>query len=407
MGQLKVDMLKPGMVLMDDVKDINTRLLMKKGQAIAPNHIKILKMWGISEVAIQGVEEKTDPASDTDDPDLLDRIQEDTAYIFQHVDCNHPALSEIFRLAVIYRCHNNIFSVRCDDHARAAFKAESPVTVNLRRKIQQRKIKLPEMPSIVFELNEVISDPAASANDIAQVVDKSPSLTALLLKIVNSSFYGFPAQIDTISRAVAVIGTKEISSLAMGISTITLFKDIPRDVLDMAAFIKHSLATGIIARIIAAHKNMPQTEQLFVSGLLHDLGRLIVYRYYPDIARRLLNQALTDKTQLFDIESGILGCNHVQLGKYLLQKWRLPLSLENNLYYHHEPSKADNQAQAAVVHVADLMVNALGIGSSGNHFVPPFDTEAWEHLDVSPSCFEAVITQATHQLVTLETHLQI
>ncbi|NIV98483.1 HDOD domain-containing protein, partial [Candidatus Saccharibacteria bacterium] len=145
------------------------------------------------------------------------------------------------------------------------------------QRLTKEKITLPEIPSIVFELNEVIANPLSSAEDIAQVVNRSPSLTALLLKIVNSPFYGFPSKIDKISLAVTLIGTREISGLALGISLVSLFNNIPKELLSMYSFLRHSLACGIFSRILAAHKSLPQTEQLFVSGLLHDLGRLILY----------------------------------------------------------------------------------------------------------------------------------
>ena len=141
---------------------------------------------------------------------------------------------------------------------------------------------MPEIPSVVFELNEVISNPMSSAEQIAEVVNRSPSLTALLLKIVNSSFYGFPSKIGKVSHAVTLIGTREISSLALGISILSLFKNIPKNIFDMYSFLKHSLACGILSRVLAAHLNSSQTEQLFVSGLLHDLGRLILYIHFPE-----------------------------------------------------------------------------------------------------------------------------
>ena len=104
----------------------------------------------------------------------------------------------------------------------------------------------------------VITDPFATSNDVAQVVNKSPSLAALLLRIVNSAYYGFPSKIDRISRAVTIIGTKEISGLALGISVMRVFSDIPKEVIDMQAFIRHSLACGMLARILAALKNLQQ-----------------------------------------------------------------------------------------------------------------------------------------------------
>ena len=404
---VKVDKLCADTLLGDDVRDINARLLFKKGQRIEARHIKILKMWGITEVLVKGEANEADSSEDSLDPLLLEKTKEATTHVFKYVDLTHPAIAEIFRLAVAFRSQCKKWNQPHAIDAAADVSANETNAFDLQRKIERQEIKLPEIPSIVFELNEVIADPVASADDIAQVVNKSPSLAVLLLKIVNSPFYGFPAQIDTITRAVAIIGTKEISSLALGICTITMFKNIPRHIIDMPSFLKHSLACGIVARIVAAHKNILQTEQLFVAGLLHDLGRLVVYQYYPDQATHLLNRSLAGDQPLYEVEREYLGCHHTDIGQHLLQQWKLPITLENILFYHHCPSQADNQMQAAIVHLADIMVNALGLGSSGNRFVPRFDQEAWNHLNLSPGCYEAIIEQARHQLSAIETYLQI
>jgi HD-like signal output (HDOD) protein len=278
--------------------------------------------------------------------------------------------------------------------------------LDVREKILNKEIKLPEIPSIVFELNEVIVDPLASTDNIAQVVNKSPSLTALLLRIVNSPFYGFPSKIESISRAVTIIGTREISSLALGISMITNFEGIPKQVLDMYAFLRHGLACGIISRLLAAHKNVPQTEQLFVSGLLHDIGRLIVYKYFPDQAKLLLSACRTSNGLLYEEEGVYLGCKHTDIGKYLLKEWKLPPALESNIFYHHNPSSAPDPTSATIVHLADIIVNGLGIGSSGEILVPCLDCEAWNGLGLSPSSFDVIVGQAIHQMVALESVLE-
>ncbi len=87
---------------------------------------------------------------------------------------------------------------------------------------------------------------------------------------------------------MSLIGTREISGLALGISVLSIFKNIPKETIDMHSFLRHSLACGLLSRVFAAHKNIPQTEQMFVSGLLHDLGRLILYIYFPDESRNIL-----------------------------------------------------------------------------------------------------------------------
>ena len=174
----------------------------------------------------------------------------------------------------------------------------------------------------------------------------------------------------------------------------------------MHSFLKHSLACGILSRIIAAQKNFGQTEQLFVSGLLHDLGRLILYLYFAEESRNILSRSRNSNKLLYKEEHDYLGYDHAQVGKQLMEQWKLPLILENNVLYHHKPSEAQQPIPATIVHLADIIVNSLGIGSSGEKYVPPLDAAAWENLDLPPSSFETVIGQATHQFYSLESILQ-
>jgi HD-like signal output (HDOD) protein len=186
-----------------------------------------------------------------------------------------------------------------------------------------------------------------------------------------------------------------------------LFKNIPKEILNMYSFLRHSLACGIISRILAAHKSIPQTEQLFVSGLLHDLGRLILYSYFPEEARNIIGRARSTNMLLYLQENDSLGCNHTHIVKQLLKQWKLPMVLENNVFYHHGPSKATQPVPATLVHLADIITNSLGIGTSGERFVPPLDNEAWDNLGLSPTCFDIVVKQATHQFFALESMLEI
>lgn len=405
MGMVHVDNLEVDMVLSENVKDINSRLLLAKGQKIQSKHIRIFKIWGIAEVNVTGGQDGDKISESNIDPDKLEKITEETKYIFKHVDLSHPAIQELFRISLLYRNRQeindgeNITLAHGDD-----LKDHSIYDVN--KMIANKEIKLPEMPSTAFELNEIVEDPTASVHSIAEVVNKSPSLATLLLRIVNSSFYGFPSKIDNISRAVTIIGTREITGLALGLSIVKAFKDIPKEIIDMSSFLRHSIACGIISRILTANKNIPETEQMFVSGLLHDIGRLIIYQYFPDQAKILLSLSATSDKLLYQQENSLLGGNHTLIGKYLLKTWKLPLELENNIFFHHNPSAAHDPIKAAIVHLADIMVNALSLGSSGERFVPPLDYKAWDNLGISPRSFETIIRHATHQLVPLESFFQ-
>ena len=406
MGLVHVDNLEADMVLSEDVRDIKYRLLLTKGQKIQSKHIRIFKIWGITEVNVVG--ESLNKKNLTEihiDPDKLERITEETEFHFKHVDLSHPAIKELFRISLLHRSQQevdireNIIPTATDDIKKQSIS-------DVKKMIAGREIKLPEMPSTAFELNEIVADPTASAHSIAEVVNKSPSLATLLLKIVNSSLYGFPSKINNISRAVTIIGTREITGLALGLSIVKAFKDIPKEVIDISSFLRHSIACGIISRILAAKKNISQTEQMFVAGLLHDIGRLIIYQYFPDQAMTLLSLAAASDNLVYQQENQILGGNHSLIGQYLLKEWKLPFELQNNIFFHHNPSDAPDPVMATIIHLADIMVNALKLGSSGERFVPFFDEKAYEILEISPGSFETIIQHTIHQLVPLESFFQ-
>ncbi len=407
MGIIHINQLKPGMILDEEVRDINGRLLLKSNKQIQTAHIRIFKIWGITEVNIRGNNAGKDVSASSVDPQQIEKIKESTLDLFRYVDLEHPAIKEIFRISILFRSTYDLAEQESNIHLAEIDSKQTKIKNGFLQKLTQESITLPEIPSIVFELNEVIANPLSSAEDIAQVVQRSPSLTALLLKIVNSPFYGFPSKIDKISLAVTLIGTREISGLALGISIVSMFNNIPKEILSMYSFLRHSLACGIISRILAAHKSIPQTEQLFVSGLLHDLGRLILYSYFPEESLNILSRARLSDRLLYQQENDYLGCNHTHLVKQLLQEWKLPMVLENNVFYHHRPSDAQQPIPATLVHLADVITNSLGIGTSGERYVPPLDNAAWESLGLSPTCFDVVIKQATHQFFALESMLDV
>jgi HD-like signal output (HDOD) protein len=328
---VQTDKLKPGQILAEEVRDINGRLLLAKGNEIQSNHIRIFKIWGISEVNISGVRGCKDNLDSRLDLGLVEQVHENMKFLCRHVDLEHPAIKEIFKIAVQFRCRHNLVEPQGSLQVVTTEFSHEPQKINLLEEMNKKMIILPEVPSVVFELNEVIANPMSSAENIAQVVNRSPSLTALLLKIVNSSFYGFPSKIDKISHAVTLIGTREISGLALGISILSIFKNIPKEIIDMHSFLKHSLACGILSRVLAAHLNANQTEQLFVSGLLHDLGRLILYIYFPIESHDIITRSRNGSMIMCQAEQDYLGCDHAKVGQQLMKQWKLPMILESNV----------------------------------------------------------------------------
>jgi putative nucleotidyltransferase with HDIG domain len=402
MGRVSVDDLRPGMILSEDVRDINSRLLLSKNQEITPKQIRILKIWGVTEVAMidRGeVDRREDPYINDE---IRQQVQHTTKTIFKNIDLEHPAVAEVFRLSVLHRCRNYRLSDNGDIKSSSDDLPAKLAPTDIRKKFERLKLTLPEIPTIVSDLNRVSADPFSSANDIAKIVRKSPSLTAILLRIVNSAFYGFPFKIDNIPRAITLIGSREITGLALGISVMKYFKDVSRKDIDMNSFLMHSLACGLVCRILASQMNMTQTEQMFVAGLLHDIGRLVIYKYFPDQTKILFTVVKNESQSLYNAEKSCLRCRHPEVGKILLNKWKLPKSLTDSVYFHHRPANSYDPVQAGIVHIADIVINGLGLGSSGEKTIPRFDESVWEKLKITPSIFKPVIDQVIHQLADFE-----
>ncbi|MCJ8499579.1 HDOD domain-containing protein [Desulfatitalea alkaliphila] len=403
---VKVEEVAQGMVLSEDVRDINARLLLAKGQTIEGRHLRMLKMWGVFEVAVAGSDPDPETRGDAPDDALADRASQAIDRSFAALDRDHPAIREVMRLALRHR-PRHFDDKHAPEEEDGAEPAEAPDSDGLLTRMARIDVQLPEVPSLVYELNDIIADPLSSSGEIARVVNKSPSLAALLLKIVNSAFYGFRSKIDSISRAVTLIGSKEVSHLALGITIMEAFKSIPRRVIDVPAVLEHNLACGIVARIIAAHgKIAAHTEQIFVSGMLHDIGRLVLCKYFPRHAMATMAHARRLQQPLLKSEQALLGTTHARLGKMLLQKWKLPYALENNVACHHNPAAAINPEMAAALQMADIVVHALGVGNSGEEILPAFDAGAWDKVRMPAGAFGAVIQQAGRQLETFREVLQ-
>ncbi len=400
MSVVALDKLQEGVVLNTDVRDNNGRLILSKGKRIDAAHIRLFRIWGVAEVDIEGERDTAAPgAGDKDAGPVNQRIKSEhtVEMILQNLDARHPAIETIFRAAVEYRSQNDLL---------IAFGPRQPLSENFKlnlasgieTQVQFAEVQLPESPEIVTAYNKVLADPLSSANDIAAVVHRSPSLAALLLKIANSPLYGFMSRIDTISRAVTLLGTREIGELVTGISIMRFFRDIPAELIDMGTFLKHSLACGILSRILAARKNLQNTERLFVAGLLHDIGRLIWYRYFSEQAKLSLYMAKSTGLPLYEIEDECLGINHGQMAGYLLTKWQLPPALANIIIYHHRPSRSPNSVEAGIVHMADIAINALGLGHSGEHIIARFEHQVWDRLNIAPNALATAMDQTIEQL---------
>ena len=406
MIRVKLADLVPGMVTASDVFTTEGRFLLPAGSVLTERSIRLLKAWGLVEAVVDhdgplpGGHDGRDA-----DPRILAEAREINKKRFMHTNPYHPAIIELERLSAVRRAGYTAEGVDSaapfDDGAkRLQFPKNLSAElqpINLGR-LREFGLRLPTLPAVFDRVNEIIMNPKSSAGDIAQVVSKDSGLTSRLLGIVNSAFYGFVSKVDTVSRAVAIVGTKQLMSLVFGISIVKIFERIPADHIDMRQFWRHSVACGITSRIIAGYKQIQNTERLFVAGLLHDIGRLLLYHLWPEHALYVLNLSRRDSRLLYEVEREVLGMDHAIIGARMAEQWKFPFLLESNILYHHSPGASHNLLEASIINLADVLVNAMEMGSSGEVFVPPLDEAAWNALNISENLLTVIVDHTDRQL---------
>ncbi|CAK0765204.1 HDOD domain-containing protein [Gammaproteobacteria bacterium] len=256
----------------------------------------------------------------------------------------------------------------------------------------QKAHSIPSLPEIFYQLVAIIDDPNVSLSDISNVISEDTSLSARLLRIANSAMFNFPSRINTISQAITIIGTQQIRELVLATSVISIFKGISSDLVDMQSFWRHSIACGIAARAIATLRRAGNIEQFYVLGLLHDIGLLLSVTLIPDKAKIALTRCQQGGELLYRVEREVLGFNHGGLGAALLKAWRLPDAVQEPVGCHHSPTIASAYPEAAaIVHLAEIIVQGLSLGNSGEQWVSPLDQKAWRILALAEGSIATIV----------------
>jgi putative nucleotidyltransferase with HDIG domain len=252
---------------------------------------------------------------------------------------------------------------------------------------------LPTLPRTVLRITEFINDPRASANDLARIITDDQVLTARLLKLVNSSFYGFQQRVATVTEAILLVGFDAIRSLLLTTSVFDLFPSrTTRSRRDQEMLWDHSLACAVGAKVIGGVVRYEKLEELFVAGLLHDIGKIVEMTLRPDDFARVAERVRERGLLISAAEMDVLGCTHADIGRLLAERWNLPVKLVNIIAWHHAPVAGGAYAvESSIVHLADILARALQLGSGGDRMVPPVDHAAWDLLKLKSTTLDDIM----------------
>ncbi|MDO8466092.1 MAG: HDOD domain-containing protein [Gallionella sp.] len=261
------------------------------------------------------------------------------------------------------------------------------------------------LPDVFLRINQLVENPNSSSTDIAKVVSQDPSFTVRLLRVANSPFYGFPSTIDTVSKAVSVIGTSQIRNLALSMSVAKTFAGLPNNLVSMDNFWHHSLYCALVARILARQARKCDPEAVFTAGLLHDIGELIIFNRLPEQAKESLLLVLdqVDDLPVYLAERQIIGFDHAQVGGELARQWGLPPLLEECIAYHHSVGEAQRYPrETALVHLANILAQMAEVDTLEPSDVSPIDPLAWKATGLDEDIIELVVREAQEEIAEAE-----
>jgi len=241
---------------------------------------------------------------------------------------------------------------------------------------------LPTLPALALEVNKRLLDYDTSIHKLAQVIEKDQSIAARLLKLSNSSFYGFRRRISNVPNAVVLLGFNTIRNVVISVSVIKAFSG-PKtmDGMDIADFWRHSVAVAMVSKSLGEQLNLPSADDCFLAGLLHDIGKIVLSQFFEDLFKKIWLSASNADISFYEAEKKEDSLDHAFIGGHLAKKWQLPIGLVDSIKYHHNLSEsAANPELLTIVHTANIIVNTFNKTTDETSDLSKFHPEALKRL---------------------------
>jgi putative nucleotidyltransferase with HDIG domain len=263
---------------------------------------------------------------------------------------------------------------------------------------------IPTLSVVVTKIMELVNNPNTSAPQIAEVLKKDQVLTAKVLRLVNSSFYNFSTPVTDVSRALGFLGFNTISVLVLGTSVFSAFEISAAPFFNVREFWKHSLAVAIASELLAKRIKNVRPEDAFTCGLLHDVGKIALFKVAPESLRSVVEKARTEKKSFLDAETELGLPGHTLLGERLAEKWQLPVVIRKTIRFHHRDIEKLDSVYAAMkptimtATLANQLCKNLGLGESGDLEKPKFFDNYFKFLNLDTKIMEDIAAQMEQEI---------
>jgi HD-like signal output (HDOD) protein len=244
--------------------------------------------------------------------------------------------------------------------------------------------KLISLPEVYLRLKDLLAQPDCSMADVALIIGQDPALTARLLRLVNSPYFGLAAKIETVFRAINMLGIQQVHDLTLATAVAHTFPGMPNEIMNIRKFWKHSVFCGLVSRGLAKAAGVQDSERLFVAGLLRDIGHLVMYQTLPQPCQQARLAAAQRVQPLYRVERELIGIDYARVGGVLMRQWLLPSRLREATEFHVEPHRAlAFPLETYLVHLAALLVTAADSGQEFASGALQPQAESWDITGLS------------------------
>jgi putative nucleotidyltransferase with HDIG domain len=265
---------------------------------------------------------------------------------------------------------------------------------------------LPSLPAVVIELLSTIEQEDIDIHMLGARIALDQSLTAKTLRLANSSFYGLQSKVTSIAQAISVLGFRSIRSLVTACAVTGSFPDTANGSFNFKAFWRHSVATGVCAKLLA-HRLKVNPDSAFTAGLLHDIGALVLATRFPSQYEEALAYRKQHDCSMVEAEQAVLGLDHALVGSALAGYWKFPLAMQSAVANHHAGGDSATPALDLVVLAANTLAHALDLAEVEDELVPPLSAHVWQVLALSEAdsmalfrAAETTFHEMCHVLIT-------
>jgi HD-like signal output (HDOD) protein len=252
---------------------------------------------------------------------------------------------------------------------------------------------LVSLPDVCIRVNQLLSSGDYAVREVADIIVQDADISARILRLVNSPLFGQRYKVETVTRAITLIGAEELRNLVIATVAQQTFTGIPSEMVNMVDFWRHSVTTGVMAKVLAEHCSVLHSERLLVMGVLHDIGRLVIYLSLPDESRDILHITGGDNWILPQTEKEILGFTHLDVSAELMRIWHLPDSFVDVGGHHNAPEDAVNSLEVSLVHIAKAVANGYMVGLSVDEMLWAIDPSAWESTGMTPEAVSLLVDE--------------